>query len=415
MNGKEALLAQLDRDRDEIVGFLQEFVRAPSPNPPGDTREATAVITRFLDRHALPWRRVAPVAEWPNIVGTFEAAKPGRHLVLNGHIDVFPVDESEPWTHGPWSGALADGKIWGRGVADMKAGTAAMIMTYRYLHPLRDQLAGRLTLTCVSDEETFGPYGARWLVAHEPEVLGDCVLNGEPSSPLTIRFGEKAPLWLKFTVRTPGAHGAYTHFSDSATKIAAQLICELESLAGIEVAPPGRIGEALEQGAAAMDQAMGKGASGIIQRITVNIGTIQGGLKVNMIPGLCRFEADIRLPVGATKAMIMERLHTILSRYPAASVEEINFTEPAACDPFHEMAAHLRANAKAISGIEPKPAISLGGSDARLWRQLGIPAFIYGPYPRGMGQKDENVDVEEYMQVVKVHVLSAFDYLSTPR
>ncbi|MCC6719469.1 MAG: M20/M25/M40 family metallo-hydrolase, partial [Acetobacteraceae bacterium] len=380
--------------------------------PPGDTREATGVITSFLDRHGLPWRTVAPVAEWPNIVGTFEAAKPGRHLVLNGHIDVFPVDESEPWTHGPWSGALADGKIWGRGVADMKAGTAAMIMTYRYLYPLRAALHGKLTLTCVSDEETFGPYGARWLVANEPEVLGDCLLNGEPSSPITIRFGEKAPLWLRFTVRTDGAHGAYTHLSDSATKIAARLICDLESIAGTEVPAPGRIGEALAQGAAAMDQAMGEGASGICQRFTVSIGTIQGGLKVNMIPGLCSFECDIRLPVGATKAMVMERVHTILARYPAASVEEINFSEPAACDPFHAMAGHLRANARAVTGIEPKPAISLGGSDARLWRQLGIPAFVYGPYPRGMGQKDENVDVEEYLHVVKVHVLSAFDYLS---
>lgn len=411
MTAKDALLAEIDRDRDGIIAFLQDFVRAPSPNPPGDTREAAGVITRFLDRHGLPWRSVAPVAEWPNIVGTFQGAKPGRHLVLNGHIDVFPVDETEAWTHGPWSGALADGKIWGRGVADMKAGTAAMVMTYRYLYPLRDQLHGKLTLTCVSDEETFGPYGARWLVKNEPEVLGDCVLNGEPSSPLTIRFGEKAPLWLRFTVRTDGAHGAYTHLSDSATKIAARLVCDLESLAGIEVPPPGRIDQALAEGAAAMDQAMGKGASGIAQRITVNIGTIQGGLKVNMIPGLCSFECDIRLPVGATKAMVMEKLGAILARYPNASVEEINFTEPAACDPFHEMAGHLRANAKAMTGIEPKPVISLGGSDARLWRQLGIPAFIYGPYPRGMGQKDENVEVEEYLQVVKVHVLSAFDYL----
>ncbi len=414
MSDKDALLAEVDRDREAIIGFLQDFVRAPSPNPPGDTREAAAVITRFLDRHGLPWRTVAPVAEWPNVIGTFAGAKPGRHLVLNGHIDVFPVDTTETWAHGPWSGALADGKIWGRGVADMKAGTAAMIMVYRYLHGLRDRLHGTLTLTCVSDEETFGPYGARWLVANEPEVLGDCVLNGEPSSPLAVRFGEKAPLWLRFTVRTPGAHGAYTHLSESATKIAARLISELDSLSAIKVTPPGRIGEALAASVAASDQAMGKGAAAIIQRVTLSIGTIEGGLKVNMIPGLCRFEADIRLPVGAARDAIMEKVNAILSRYPAASVEEINFSEPAACDPFHEMMGHLRANAAAITGITPAPTISLGGTDARLWRQRGIPAFVYGPYPRGMGQKDENVDVAEYLNIVKVHLASAFDYLSAP-
>ncbi|MBV9784797.1 MAG: M20/M25/M40 family metallo-hydrolase [Acidisphaera sp.] len=409
---KSQLLGWIDRDRDEIIGFLRDFVRAASPNPPGDTREATGVITRFLDAQELPWRLVAPQPAMPNVVGTFHAPAAGRHLVLNGHIDVFPVDESEPGTHGPWSGALADGKIWGRGVVDMKAGTAASIFTYRYLHRIRDALAGTLTLTCVSDEETFGPWGSRWLMEHEPEVLGDCLLNGEPSSPYTIRFGEKAPFWLRFTVRTPGAHGAYTHLSESATKIAARLVGELEAVAGAEVAPPDRVGEALREGAAAMDRAMGEGAAAIAQRVTLNIGTIQGGLKVNMVPGLCSFEADFRLPVGASREAVLDRIAAVLRGYPTVSMEELNFTEPAACDPFHEMVGHLRANSRAVGGIDPVPVLSLGGTDARLWRQRGIPAYVYGPFPRGMGQANEAVDVEEYLHVVKVHVLSAFDYLA---
>ena len=95
----------------------------------------------------------------------------------------------------------------------MKCGTTASIFTFLYLHELREELQGRLTLSAVSDEETFGPWGARYLSEHHPEVFGDCCLNGEPSSPWTLRFGEKGPLWLEFTVRTRGAHGAYTHLS----------------------------------------------------------------------------------------------------------------------------------------------------------------------------------------------------------
>jgi succinyl-diaminopimelate desuccinylase len=412
---RDDLIAAVERDREAIIAFLQRFVQAPSPNPPGDTREAAAVVTGFLDAHGLPWRKVAPVPEWPNILGSFQGGRRGKHLVLNGHMDVFPVDETEAWTHGPWSGARAEGKIWGRGVADMKAGTTASIMTYRYLHPLRAQLAGTLTLTCVSDEETFGPYGSRWLVEHEPEVLGDCVLNGEPSSPHTIRFGEKAPLWLRFTLRTPGAHGAYTHLSPSATLLAARLIRDLEEIAGEEFTPPGRVAEALAAGAAAMDRAMGPGAAANAQRLTLNIGTISGGLKVNMIPGLCSFEADLRLPVGATKEDVLARIRPILARYPEATMEEINVTEAAACDPFHEMVGLLRANARAVTGIDPAPILSLGGTDARLWRQRGIPAFVHGPYPTGMGGRDEHVDIEEFIALVKVHVLSAYDYLGGPR
>jgi succinyl-diaminopimelate desuccinylase len=414
MGMRDELLAAVERDREGIIAFLQRFVQAPSPNPPGDTREAAAVVTAFLDSHGLPWRQVAPVPEWPNIVGSFDGGHPGKHLVLNGHMDVFPVDETEAWTQAPWSGARADGKVWGRGVADMKAGTTASIMTYRYLHRVREHLAGRLTLTCVSDEETFGPFGSRWLVEHEPEALGDCVLNGEPSSPHTIRFGEKAPLWLRFTVRTPGAHGAYTHLSPSATLIAARLIRDLEAIAGESFTPPGRIAEALAAGAAATDRAMGPGAAANAQRLTLNIGTISGGLKVNMIPGLCSFEADFRLPVGAAKEDVLARIRPILAQVPEATMEEINFTEPAACDPFHEMVGLIRGNARSVTGIDPAPILSLGGTDARLWRQRGIPAFVYGPHPTGMGGRDEHVDIEEFMSIVKVHVLSAYDYLGGP-
>src|SRR5678815_4448982 len=170
---KAQLLRWIDEDREAIVAFLCDFVRAKSPNPPGDTTLAAAHVTRFLTLNQLPFRVIAPQATMPNIVGSFEGARPGHHLVLNGHMDVFPADEAnERWTHGPWSGAIADGKIYGRGVADMKAGTSASIFTYRYLHRLRERLARRLTLTAVSDEETFGPWGARYLMEHHPEVHG---------------------------------------------------------------------------------------------------------------------------------------------------------------------------------------------------------------------------------------------------
>ena len=410
---KAQLLRWIDEDREEIVGFLCDFVRAKSPNPPGDTTLAAAHVTRFLTLHQLPFRVIAPQATMPNIVGSFEGARPGHHLVLNGHIDVFPADElNERWTHGPWSGVIAGGKIYGRGVADMKAGTSASIFTYAYLHRVREHLGGRLTLTAVSDEETFGPWGARYLMEHHPEVHGDCLLNGEPSSPLTIRFGEKGPLWLRFTVRTLGAHGAYTHLTPSATKIAARIIVDLEDLTTVQAAVPIDVADALAGAAAAIDEAHGPGAKDILQQVTVNIGVIHGGQKVNMVPGTCWFEADIRLPPGVGKDAVMARVQAIAARYPEATMEEINFSAPSVCDPNHAMVRILRANARALGRPEPAPIVSLGGTDARLWRQRGIPGLVHGPFPRGMAQADEHVEIEEYLHIVRMHVLSAFDYLS---
>jgi succinyl-diaminopimelate desuccinylase len=411
---KRQLLAWIDADRDRLITFLSQFVQAKSPNPPGDTREAAVHLTRFLEDADLPYRIIDPKPEFPNIVASFEGGAPGKHLVLNGHIDCFPAGEHETWTHGgPWSGAIVDDKIWGRGVADMKCGTTASIFTFAYLYRIRDQLHGKLTLTAVSDEETFGPWGARYLMEHHPEVHGDCCLNGEPSSPLSIRFGEKGPLWLKFTVRTAGAHGAYTHKSESASKIGAKLVLDLERLSDLDTPPPGNVGAVLAKARETIDGAQGGGASEVLQRITVNIGMLQAGLKVNMIPSECLIEADLRLPVGVEKAEVLAAVDEIVSAYPQVTYEEINYSAPSWCDPEHEMVGILQANARTLSGTEPQPICSLGGTDARLWRAIGVPAYVYGPFPTGMGTGDEHVPIEDFLHIVRTHVLSAYDYLSS--
>jgi succinyl-diaminopimelate desuccinylase len=350
----------------------------------------------------------------PNIVATFTGGKLGRHLALNGHMDVFPVGDGDGWSQDPWGGALIDDRIYGRGACDMKCGTTASIFTFLYLHALRDELHGRLTLSAVSDEETFGPWGARYLFEHHPEAIGDCCLNGEPSSPWTVRFGEKGPLWLEFTVHTQGAHGAYTHLSQSATGIAAKVIGELYRLQDIPAPEASNLAAALDQAADVIDKAYGPGAAKILRRVTVNPGVVRGGLKVNMVASECTFELDIRLPNGLDAPQILAEVDKIVARHPEVSYRQTNYNPPSWCPPDAEMAQLVRANAQAVAGIDPTPVISLGGTDARLWRYKDLPAIVYGPSPTGMGSVDEHVTVEEFFHVVKCHVLSAYDYMSRP-
>jgi succinyl-diaminopimelate desuccinylase len=409
---RELLAAEIEREAGKILDFFRGFIRARSPNPPGDTRAAADFICRFLKSERVPFRVIAPMSDMPNVVAFFEGGAPGRHLVLNGHIDVFPVGKATGWSFDPWGGDLVDGRVYGRGACDMKAGTTASIFSYLLLYRMRTRLPGRLTLTAVSDEETFGPWGARYLLEHLPEVHGDAMLNGEPSGLYNVRFGEKGSLWLAFTVRTPGAHGAHTHHSASATKIACRLIQDLEAVVQVPVNMPGSVAKALERAAPGMERSMGKGGSRIISAVTLNIGTINGGLKINMVPGECRFEADIRLPVGAERSDIDAVIERLLRAYPEAALEELNYNSPSWCDPDGPLINIVRRNVQALSGTDPMPTISLGGTDARLWRYRSIPAYIYGPPPSGMGSLDEHVLVDDLMHVVRTHVLSTYDYLS---
>jgi succinyl-diaminopimelate desuccinylase len=414
MTANERILAWIERDRDALVRFLSEFVAIPSPNPPGDTRAAARFLTDRLQREGAPIEVRAAKDHLPNVVGTFEGSRPGRHLVLNGHIDVFPVGPGEPWSRDPWSGAVEDGRVHGRGVVDMKCGTAASVWTYIYLHRLRDRLAGRLALTCVSDEETGGTWDTKWLIENYPdEFRGDCVLNGEPSVPTMIRFGEKGTLRLVFEIDTPGAHGAYTHLSLNAILIATDLLRDLRGLEDMRFEQDGAVRRAIEASGRAIDAGLGGGASGILNRVTVSPGVIQGGLKINMLPGHCQIEVDIRLPVGLTHAAVMAEVEHILARHPQARMTPVwtHSSEPSVCDPEHAMVGILKGTVRELGREEPVAAVSLGATDAKHWRHRGVPAYIYGCTPNNMAKADEWVDIEEYLHVVRTHALAAAAYL----
>jgi len=100
-----------------------------------------------------------------------------------------------------------------------------------------------------------------------------------------------------------------------------------------------------------------------------------------------------------------------VARYPEVTFEEINFNPPSYCDPYGEMMEIVQSNVKQLSGVLPAQIVSLGGTDARLWRYRNIPAYVYGPPPTGMGSYDERVTVDDFLHVVRTHVLSAYDYL----
>jgi len=414
MSPKNRILGWIEDDREELVSFLSRFVAVPSPNPPGDTREAAKFLADRLRREGVPVEVRSAKEHLPNVVGSFDGGRPGRHLILNGHIDVFPVAASEVWTHDAWSGAVVEGKVYGRGVADMKCGTSASVWTYIYLHRLRAELAGRLTLTCVSDEETGGTWGAKWLIDNfGEEFKGDCMLNGEPSVPTMVRFGEKGTLRIVVEIDTPGAHAAYTHASPNAIKIAAALIGDLYALENLPVTQDDAIRRAIEAGYGAIAEGIGAGASSILNRFTVSVGVIQGGVKINVLPGHCRFEADIRLPVAMRHEPLLAEVERIVARHPPARLCPIwtHSAEPTVSDPDHEMIGIIKRTVRDLGRPEPVPAVSLGATDCKHWRRAGVPSYVYGCSPTNMAKADEQVDVEEYLHVLRTHALAAATFL----
>ncbi len=415
---RDRLLGWIDGERERQVALLRSLTRIDTSNPPGDTTAAAELVSRFLADEGVSWRTEAPRPEMPNLVSTFAGRGAGRHLVLNGHLDVFPPGDRAAWSRDPFSGDLADGRVHGRGAVDMNCGTTALLFAHAYLHRLRNELPGRVTLTVVSDEETGGRWGSGWLTERcGDEVLGDCVLNTEPSGLGTVRFGEKSMLWFRFTVEGPGGHSAYPHTGASANRLAAHLVRDLEAIESKAPDEPSVVREALDRPEvrAAIEDSLGAGAAEVMRRVSVNVGTVRGGVSINMLPAKCVLEVDFRLPVGISRDEVRGEVVSIAGRHGGVRFEELDTGDIEAnwSDPGHEMVGHLVRNAGAgPRGVTPRPVVGLGGTDTRFWRARGVPAFVHGCSPAGMGAADESVSIEEFHHVLRTHALAAFDYLT---
>jgi succinyl-diaminopimelate desuccinylase len=212
MGSKQLMIDSIDSGKEEQILLLQAFVRAASPNPPGDTEAAAAVLANYLSSKGIAYELVTPQQGKPNLVSEFKGENgPGPRLVLNGHIDVLPVDSSAGgWERDPWSGDVVDGRVHGRGVVDMKSGTASLVIAFAHLYEQREHLKGTVALCAVADEETGGKWGTKYLLHQDAAKRGsgDVMLCAEPCG-RTIRFSEKGTLRLSGTVRTKGALGAY--------------------------------------------------------------------------------------------------------------------------------------------------------------------------------------------------------------
>ena len=411
---KDELAAIIDDRRDEFIDLLRDFLRIRSVNPPGDMREAADFVRGILDRFGVPHRTLAARDDMPNIVGRWDAAAPGRHLVLNGHMDVFPASGEKLWA------ADIDGdRIVARGASDMKTGTLSSILAYCLLYPYRDRLQGSLTLTVVSDEQSGGRYGTKFLFEeHEDVVTGDCCLNGEPTGLDTLRFMEKGTLRFSLAATSIGGHGGYPHRAPNPIQQITGAITEIyrrfhRTLADL----PPEIDAILTspESIAAADRSLGKGAADNARRITVNAGIIQGGQKATQIPTDCTAHLDMRFPVGVDRDAIRAELEALAAEFEVSlSVNEDHSYPASSTDPNGEMATILRDNIRALTGNDAPPVCSLGGTDGRYWRWRGIPTVICGPSNLSMGSDSENVTLDEAIAVMKLHAICAAEYLSRP-
>ncbi len=302
-------------------------------------------------------------------------------IVLSGHTDVVPVD-GQPWTFPPFELSEADGKLYGRGTADMKGYIACVLALVPALTQAPLHMPVHIAL---SYDEEVGCLGVRSLLASlraRPVKPMLCVI-GEPTE-LQPVLGHKGKVAVRCDVHGAACHSAHAPSGVNAIEYAAQLIGEL-----------GRLGEAL-RATDAIDERFDPPFS------TIQTGVISGGTALNIVPEQCRFDFEVRALPTLDPQQIVTAMHAyaeqkLLPAMQAVSARsEIRFTElssyPGLDIPLHSQAAELIAG---FCGSRAFGTVAFG-TEGGLFDQSGIPAVVCGPGSMEQGHKpDEFISVAQ--------------------
>ncbi|HVL79956.1 MAG TPA: M20 family metallopeptidase [Actinomycetota bacterium] len=377
-------------DPEEVVAICRDLVRAPSENPPGDEEEVAAVTERWLSELGLPYSRVESAPGRVNVISSWGSPS-GPVLGFNGHYDVVPATEVDAWPHPPFGGVVEDGRLYGRGATDMKAGIAACLAAVSALRRADIHPRGRLVMHFVADEEALGVYGTQHLLESGHCDGVDEWLVGEPTS-LGLVTSERGALWLRIVTEGVSAHGSTPQLGVNAIQHMARVVDALSQM---------RFRKLHE----------------VLGAPTVNVGTIAGGAKVNSVPDRCVIEVDRRTLPGETVDEVVGEFNGVIDRVKEdvpelrARIEIHNWAD--ACEtPEGTRLVDLLRDARTAFGGEPVEFGYGGATDARfLINDAGTPSVICGPGDILLAHTTgEYVSVEELVEGTRIyaHAIARF-------
>ena len=413
-SSKERILSLVDKKKEELFSLASKLVQIPSVNPPADMTEIAEFIMEFLNDCGVQYTKYESEKGKISIIATLKGSTGDNTLCFNGHMDVVPVGDIDKWTYNPFSGKIVNGYLYGRGSSDMKGGVAAQLITLKILSELNLELNGSLSLNLVPDEETGSRFGTKWLFENGKIHCDACII-GEPSGLKAVNIGSKGKYWIYLKVLGEPAHGSmYPYLGDNAIIRACKIIQEILKIRDMKVTYPEELTDIVEDSKMLAEADFGvKGIGEIIKRPTVNIGVIKGGRKINIVADSCNVEIDIRIPIGLTSDDIENRVNQIFKSVGNKKIEaDIKKSNPTYTSPNSKIAKIVKKNSETVLGEKTYYYLDFASSDAKYYREHGIPTVLYGPHGIRIHSYNERVSLNELVYLTKVYLSTALDYLS---
>ncbi len=430
-----------DAVASEAADLLSRYIQINTTNPPGNETEGALFLKRLLERESIDCEMYAPEEARASVVSRCRSPAGRPEVMLLHHIDVVPT-EPERWQHPPFSGALIDGEIWGRGALDCKSLGIMELMAMLLLKRRGFDPERRIVYAATADEEAGGGRGVRWLMQHKPQVLETAaVINegvgwGLPSPPgglCLCQIAEKSACWVRITFQGAPGHGSLPRenncvvhmtralsalsrhrFPVSITEPARMLITGLSGQQ--QLVPPGDFLQLLDPAhtGTILERIADPEARTMIEVMLRNTAVptvVHAGEKTNVIPGQCRCEVDCRLLPGYTADQLREELTALLRENGCGDFSLDIRGNPVPCHPSPVDTPVYRALSESFSrhgtGLPMLPYMSPGATDSRFFREKGIPAYgiqIDGSLRAAqlIHGDDERIGVERLLMGIRV-------------
>ncbi len=378
----EAVLGSLDPV--EVLAYARALLAAPSENPGGTEDAAAHVAVDILTSLGASPEVVRGEAGRPSVIASFgSGARP--KLAWNGHLDVVPAGDPSTWTHPPFDGTVVDGRLVGRGTADMKGAIGAALAAASAIVRSGVRLGGTLELHLAADEELAGLHGTK--VLWEAGLLDqDACIVGEPTG-LQLALAERGGAWVTATALGKAAHGSMPHLGVNAITSMARLLLRIEEVLPDREHP-------------------------LVGRPTVNAALISGGSAPNVVPDRCEVDIDRRLVPGESVREEVLAPFDRLAASIAAEHPEVDlsfrvreWTDAAEAPRDSRIAELLRAAVAEETGTPPADVGITGITDARFYiNEAQIPTVILGPGSLTVAHTaNEWVAVDELVAAARVY------------
>jgi succinyl-diaminopimelate desuccinylase len=396
----QTIADEIEAEREALIALCAQLVKADSINPPGQTAGVAAAVKSFLDSAGVPAEIVAADAEAPNVVAHAIGAEDGRHVVFNAHMDTMPAGDGKAWSVPVFDLTRQGGRLYGLGMGNMKGALAAMCLVTALVNRHAKRLKGRLTMTAVSDEVMFGSRGTVLLLRERPDVRGDFLISGEGPGFMDLALAEKGLLWLDVEVSGSGGHSSGAQAGKTAAMRLAALLAKLDGFNDIYAEIPPEL------------TGVSGGEDDVGFRLSLNVGNLYAGTVRSQIATHASAKLDIRLPPGLSADEIEGRVRALAAHDPGIIITRAKAWDSSWLDRSHELTVAMSSAAKAVRGEPPQLVVRLPGSDARQWRDLGVPAICYGPQPTLSAGIDDYAEEQDVIDCAKVYARAALELMN---